>query len=74
MHCIVEVVISQDLWIFHSLFGMAGSNNDLNVLDSSAVFNRLMEGKTPQVSYEMEMNMTSHIILLMSSILTGPHW
>jgi hypothetical protein len=53
---ILEAVISQDLWICHSFFGMAGSNNDINVLHRSPVFNRLMQGKAPRVSYEINGN------------------
>ena len=33
------------------LFGMAGSNNDINVLDRSPVFGRLAEGNAPQISF-----------------------
>jgi len=29
----LEVVASADLWIWYAFFGVAGSNNDLNVLD-----------------------------------------
>jgi hypothetical protein len=29
---ILEAVASQDLWIWHSFFGMEGSHNDINVL------------------------------------------
>ncbi|XP_059623118.1 uncharacterized protein LOC132266280 [Cornus florida] len=39
---ILEVVASKDLWIWHAFFGMAGSNNDVNVLDHSPVFNSLI--------------------------------
>jgi hypothetical protein len=44
---ILEVVGSQDLWILHSFFGMARSNNDINVLHRSLVFSRLTECTAP---------------------------
>jgi hypothetical protein len=53
---ILEAVASQDLWIWHSFFGMAGSNNDINVLHRSPVFSRLTECTTPQISYEINGN------------------
>lgn len=42
---------TQDLWIWHSFFGMAGSNNDINVLRCSNVFAKLLEGHAPRVDY-----------------------
>ncbi|XP_023737121.1 uncharacterized protein LOC111885062 [Lactuca sativa] len=44
---VLEVVASQDLWIFHAFFGVAGSNNDVNVLDQSPIFNDILNGKAP---------------------------
>ncbi|GJZ32819.1 putative nuclease HARBI1 [Tanacetum coccineum] len=34
----LEAVASQDLWIWHAFFGVAGANNDINVLDNSPLF------------------------------------
>ncbi|GKE79617.1 ALP1-like protein [Tanacetum coccineum] len=34
----LEAVASQDLWIWHAFYGMAGANNDINVLDNSPLF------------------------------------
>ncbi|XP_058727017.1 uncharacterized protein LOC131598434 [Vicia villosa] len=49
----LEAVASQDLWIWHAFFGVAGSNNDINVLNQSNVFNNVMQGRTPEVHYSI---------------------
>jgi hypothetical protein len=55
-------------------FGMADSNNNINVLHRSPVSNRLMESRAPHVSYKINGNVyASHIILLMAFVLTEPH-
>nr|GEW99507.1 hypothetical protein [Tanacetum cinerariifolium] len=38
---LIEAVASQDLWICHAFFGVAGLNNDINVLYQSPLFNDL---------------------------------
>ncbi|GKB29925.1 ALP1-like protein [Tanacetum coccineum] len=41
----LEAVASHDLWIWHALFGVAGANNDINVLDNSPLFDDLLDDK-----------------------------
>ncbi|XP_074342065.1 uncharacterized protein LOC141679468 [Apium graveolens] len=49
----LEAVTSSDLWIYHAFFGVAGSNNDINVLDRSPVFNEVLEGHVLEVNYNV---------------------
>jgi hypothetical protein len=48
---ILEAVASYDLWIWHAFFGLPGSNNDINVLQASNLFDNLTQGITPPVHY-----------------------
>ncbi|XP_071687179.1 uncharacterized protein [Rutidosis leptorrhynchoides] len=49
----LEVVASYDNWIWHAYFEMAGSNNDLIVLNASPLFDSLLTDTAPQVPYEI---------------------
>lgn len=48
---ILEAVASHDRWIWHAFFGVAGSNNDINVLSHSDLFVKELRGEAPQVQY-----------------------
>nr|GEZ63896.1 protein ALP1-like isoform X1 [Tanacetum cinerariifolium] len=48
---LLEAVALQDLWIWHDFFGVAGSNNDINVLYQSPLFNDLKTGRAPKISF-----------------------
>jgi hypothetical protein len=50
---ILEAVASHDLWIWHALFGLPGSNNDINVLHRSHLFDILAQGDAPAVKYTL---------------------
>ncbi|GKD32675.1 nucleotide-binding alpha-beta plait domain-containing protein [Tanacetum coccineum] len=43
----LEAVASHDLWIWHAFFGVAGANNDINVLDNSPLFDDFLDDKAP---------------------------
>ncbi|GKB96586.1 ALP1-like protein [Tanacetum coccineum] len=47
----LEVVASQDLWIWHAFFGVAGANNDIYILDNSPLFDDLLDDKAPVAPY-----------------------
>ncbi|GJV26894.1 ALP1-like protein [Tanacetum coccineum] len=48
---LLEAVASQDLWIWHAFFGVAGSNNDINVLYKSPLFNDLKIGRASKIHF-----------------------
>ncbi|TQE01946.1 hypothetical protein C1H46_012444 [Malus baccata] len=41
---VLEAVASYDTWIWHAFFGAIGSNNDINVLWSSPLFDNVVNG------------------------------
>ncbi|GKB15904.1 ALP1-like protein isoform X1 [Tanacetum coccineum] len=48
---LLEVVASQDLWIWHAFFGAFGSINDINVLHQSPLFNDLKTERAPEIPF-----------------------
>ncbi|XP_026396680.1 uncharacterized protein LOC113291350 [Papaver somniferum] len=48
---VLEEVSSYDLWFWHVFFGMPGSNNDLNVLAHSHLFDNMLKGVAPPCNY-----------------------
>nr|GEX54006.1 hypothetical protein [Tanacetum cinerariifolium] len=48
---LLEVVVSQDLWIWHTFFSVVGSNHDINILHQSPLFNDLKIEKVPEISF-----------------------
>ncbi|XP_042415158.1 uncharacterized protein LOC122004316 [Zingiber officinale] len=48
---VLEAVASVDLWIWHAFFGVAGSRNDINMLNESPIFNDVLKGNAPEVNF-----------------------
>ncbi|XP_052627096.1 uncharacterized protein LOC111876980 [Lactuca sativa] len=53
---VLEVVASQDLWIWHAFLGVVGSNNSINVLDQSTIFDDLLNGKAQDAPFMVNGN------------------
>ena len=69
---VLEAVASQDLWIWHTFFGLPGTLNDLNVLDRSPLFDDLLEGRAPRVRYMVNNHMYKLAYYLTDGIY--PKW
>ncbi|XP_022041814.1 uncharacterized protein LOC110944458 [Helianthus annuus] len=48
---ILQAAASQDLWICHAYFGMDVANNDIAVLQSSNLFDDVIDGVAPDTSF-----------------------
>ncbi|CAN6722174.1 unnamed protein product [Malus baccata var. baccata] len=53
---LLEVVASYDTWIWHTFFDAPGSNNDINVLWSSPLFDDVVNGWAPEFRYKVNGN------------------
>ncbi|KAL9680401.1 hypothetical protein QQ045_018280 [Rhodiola kirilowii] len=53
---ILEALASYDTWIWHSFIGVPGTQNDINVLHQSDIFDPLLAGICPQVTYKVNEN------------------
>ncbi|XP_071687480.1 uncharacterized protein [Rutidosis leptorrhynchoides] len=68
----LEVVASYDMWIWHAFFGPAGSNNDINVLNESDLFEDLLDGRAPEVRYTINTHKFTKGYYLVDGI--HPEW
>ena len=68
----IECAASQDLWIWHSFFGPAGSNNDVNVLNQSPLFQNVRNGSAPDTSFSLNGRHYRHGYYLTDGIY--PRW
>jgi hypothetical protein len=68
---ILEVVASNDLWFWHAYFGVAGSNNDINVLKQSPLF--IPEVSEKALEYGFVVNATDTVEDTIWGMVFTPH-
>ena len=69
---VLEAVATQDLWFWHAFFGMPGSNNDINVLEKSSLFNDFVDGTAPRANFTVNHRRYGMTYLLADGIY--PSW
>ncbi|CAL8992590.1 unnamed protein product [Prunus brigantina] len=69
---ILEAVAGFDTWVWHAFFGVAGSQNDLNVLGQSPVFNDVLRGEGPNITYQINNTVYQNEYYLADGIY--PRW
>ncbi|XP_076956462.1 uncharacterized protein LOC143631656 [Bidens hawaiensis] len=68
----LEAVASHDLWIWHAFFRVAGSNNDISVLNQSPLFNQILEGTARECNFTVNGNVYTKEYYLVDGIY--PKW
>ena len=48
---ILEAICDQSLWIWHAIFGMSGTNNDITVLDNSPLLHNYLENQVHDLQF-----------------------
>lgn len=54
---ILEAIVDQSLWIWHTFFGLLGGNNDINVLDKSPLVTYMLRGESMSLNFSMNGSM-----------------
>jgi len=68
----LEAIVDERLYFWHAFFGIPGSQNDINVLDQSDLFENLVDGTAPKVHF-----LVNHNVYAMGYYLTDgiyPPW
>ena len=67
----LEAAASHDLWFWHAYFGPAGSNNDINVLHQSPIFDDVYDGIAPECPFQVNNVTYKHRYYLTDGIYPG---
>jgi len=51
---VLEAWADQSLWIWHCNFGSPGSLNDINILDQSPVFDKILKVEAPKIQFNVD--------------------
>ena len=70
---VLEATADNEGIFLHLYFGMPGSLNDINVLDRSSLLHNLINGRSPEVEYEMNGNRYSVPYWLADGIYPNHH-
>lgn len=58
---VLEAWADKRLWIWHCNFGSPGSLNDINILDQSPIFNKLLQGEASSVQFSVNGTLSFHV-------------
>jgi hypothetical protein len=50
---VLKAVATKSCWIWHSFFGTPGTNNDINILNCSPIFNNILNGQSSTVLFSI---------------------
>jgi hypothetical protein len=69
---VTEIVATGDLWVWHHYFGEAGTENDINTLDHSPLFLKVLDESFPRLSYVLNNTTQKDPYFLVDGIY--PNW
>jgi hypothetical protein len=73
MSIILEVVADRDLHIWHVIFGLNGSNNDLNMLDRSPFIHNMLTSEARDMSFQVNGSNYDHYYLQLMEYIWNGH-
>ena len=69
---ILEAIADKSTWFWHIFFGLAGGNNDINVLDHSPLVANILRGESHDMTFQVNGHTYPQFYLLTDGIY--PPW